>query len=524
MKKTFILLAAMLTATLAFTQTTAVITGTLVDQSETGTSAGISLDVTLMNTGSQRCFVNGVGSLVREKQTYTAAQALAGITLAKTASIVCGSSSGQTRWRFSFKNSQLNTSRDCDLQITGNTSLDAATCLQAAATPPNTPVPTASLFLLLDGSNSMTGNLIPAVTATQSIGTSGARWNMFANTLNVASTLGVTGTSTLADVNLGTANTLGVTNIKPQAGAGFNIFDPNGADHFFISSTAPYINTFIAGNGSGGVFLGSAAKALVSDTNGAITTAGGLTLQNTSQLLPATVANNAAGGVTTTSNGGKSLQWTNSGVLIVNPAATSSGAALTVGGTSASTGGLSVFVGASGSATETIGNYPADGSSAPLRIQSLSIRTPSGGLLTGTENLSISNAGIITGATLAGTTPFRRLRANQGTALVNGDVSGISNFGTTASVSSVSGTDAAGSVAIASAGTGQAANGTFTLTFHDGTWTTAPICVANRSDGSGPNSAPVATSQTATTILFVFSGTAVAGTTYGFNFICVGKP
>jgi hypothetical protein len=169
----------------AQSQTVAVVSGSLVDQSETGTSSGISVDVTLVNTGSQRCFVNGTGTVVTEKKNYTAAQILAGITLAKTASITCGASSGQTRWRFSFKNSALNTSRDCDLQISGATSLNTATCLQATTTPTTT-VPTASLFWLLDGSNSPTGNLVPAVNGTQSIGTSGSRWNMFANTLDVS--------------------------------------------------------------------------------------------------------------------------------------------------------------------------------------------------------------------------------------------------------------------------------------------------------------------------------------------------
>jgi hypothetical protein len=315
MKKTFILLATMLTAALAFAQSTATITGNLIDQSETGTSSGISLDVTLMNTNSQRCFVNGVGSLVKEKQTYTAAQVLAGITLAKNANITCGLTSGGTRWRFSFRNSQLNTSRDCDLQITGATSLNTATCLQATTTPTTT-VPTSSLFLLLDGSNSMTGNLIPAVNATQSVGTSGARWDVFADMMDVGTTLNVAGASTLANVTLGTGNNLNVNNIKQQAGAAFVLADPLGPSHIFISSSSPYTNTFVNGNGAGVVFLGSAAKTSVADTTGSIITAGSIALQTTSQTLPATIVNDTAGGIAVRDNATHLWQFDNAtGIL-----------------------------------------------------------------------------------------------------------------------------------------------------------------------------------------------------------------
>lgn len=222
------------------------------------------------------------------------------------------------------------------------------------------------------------------------------------NNATIGGTFGVTGVTTLANVNMGAANTLSLSTIKQvSATTQFGLADNNGTMHFFIAGVAPFTNTFISGNGSGAVFLGQLAKANVADTTGTITTAGDLTLQNTSQLLPATIANDAAGGVTTTSNGGKSLQWNNSGVLIVNPAALSTGAALTVGGTSPSTGGMSIFVGASGAATEVAALYPADGSNASLRIQSLQIRTPSGGLLTGAQVFAISNTGSIGGASFA---------------------------------------------------------------------------------------------------------------------------
>jgi len=55
---------------------------------------------------------------------------------------------------------------------------------------------------------------------------------------------------------------------------GFSILDANGASHLFVSGTSPYQNTFVTGNGSGTVFLGSAALASVADTTGNIATSG----------------------------------------------------------------------------------------------------------------------------------------------------------------------------------------------------------------------------------------------------------
>jgi hypothetical protein len=136
----------------------------------------------------------------------------------------------------------------------------------------------------------------------------------------IPGTLSVAGTSTLSNVNVGAGNTLGVAAIKQvSATSPFNISDNLGISHFFISSSSPYINTFVQGNGSGGVFLGSGVKANVADTTGMITTAGGITFQTASQTLPGTLANDTAGGLLFTSNAGKSIQFTNSnGHLFLN--------------------------------------------------------------------------------------------------------------------------------------------------------------------------------------------------------------
>lgn len=222
--------------------------------------------------------------------------------------------------------------------------------------------------------------------------------NVAAQDLLGIRSLTVTGTSTLANVTVGSANTLSVNNIKQQAGTGFNIFDPSGGDHFFISSSPPYTNTFLGGNGAGTVFLGSAAKASVADTTGTITTAGGFLLQTTSQTLPNTFANDASGGFLFTTNGGKLIQFTNGGVLNINNAATGTSASLTAGGTAAGTGGISIFNGAPGAANEMLEINPADGSTAATRMFALSIRGLSAGFLTGAQTFGITNAGLITGA------------------------------------------------------------------------------------------------------------------------------
>jgi hypothetical protein len=135
----------------------------------------------------------------------------------------------------------------------------------------------------------------------------------------IPGTLSVAGTTTLANVNLGAANTLDVATIKQVSPTtGFNIADNLGVSHFFISNSSPYTNTFVQGNGSGSVFLGTANKALVADTTGTITTAGGIALQTTSQTLPANITNDTAGGILFTNNAGSSMQLGNGGTLFLN--------------------------------------------------------------------------------------------------------------------------------------------------------------------------------------------------------------
>lgn len=134
----------------------------------------------------------------------------------------------------------------------------------------------------------------------------------------------------------------------------------------------------------------------------------------------------------------------------------------------------------------------------------------------------------LTGKTLGGTTPFNRLRANQGSALVAGDFA-LSGWGTTASVGSILGTDAAFSFAVTSAGTGQAVGPTVTLTFHDGTWTSSPIC--NPVPGPGNNILAAWLIQSVSATQLVIQATLIsanftpaAGNIVGATITCEGRP
>ncbi len=167
-------------------------------------------------------------------------------------------------------------------------------------------------------------------------------------------------------------------------------------------------------------------------------------------------------------------------------------------------------------------------SSGPININGQSItNTGTLTLPTSTDTLvGRATTDTLTNKALGGsgsTTPdtkFNRLKASQGGAISCADVGAIINFGTGASCSSAVGTDSAGNINI-SAGPGGIADGLFTLTFHDGTWTNPPTCVANRSEANGPT-APVETGATATLVTFAFVGSPASGIVYGFNFICVG--
>lgn len=111
--------------------------------------------------------------------------------------------------------------------------------------------------------------------------------------------------------------------------------------------------------------------------------------------------------------------------------------------------------------------------------------------------------------------PVTRIKSS-GTALVAGDIALSAGWGTTASVSAISGTDQRFEFTITSAGTGQGASPTFTPTFKDGTWGTAPYPTCVRTTGSQPTVGARVTNRTATTFTATWDGTPVATETYSF--------
>lgn len=117
----------------------------------------------------------------------------------------------------------------------------------------------------------------------------------------------------------------------------------------------------------------------------------------------------------------------------------------------------------------------------------------------------------------------RRLKANQASALVIGDFVASAGFGTTAAFTIALGHDQGGQVTITPGGAGITANPTVTLTFHDGTWGTAPTVVVSRGDLNAPTTGFwIVSSVSATQAVFTFVGLPVSGTSYILQFVTMG--
>jgi hypothetical protein len=121
---------------------------------------------------------------------------------------------------------------------------------------------------------------------------------------------------------------------------------------------------------------------------------------------------------------------------------------------------------------------------------------------------------------VSGMAKMQRSSTGFGSALTAANFALSAGFGSTASIGSITGTDQAFQATITVAGTGQAANPTVTLTFHDGAWAAAPIYVVSRGGGSQPTVQFSVTSVTATALTLTFNGTPVAADTYTFS--CIG--
>lgn len=162
----------------AFGQT-ATVTGHLITPQNGASSSGVSILFELTNDNGQQCRLAGTGIIVPYQQTFTQAQLAAGVSLIPNSTIVCGTTTGGSRWRYTVKSGGIGT-RPCSLNITGNVNLDSVTCLNATATPVAA-VPTDSIYCRIDASNcGFTG----AIT--------GTGFNFSGNGL-IGGTLGITG-------------------------------------------------------------------------------------------------------------------------------------------------------------------------------------------------------------------------------------------------------------------------------------------------------------------------------------------
>jgi hypothetical protein len=112
----------------------------------------------------------------------------------------------------------------------------------------------------------------------------------------------------------------------------------------------------------------------------------------------------------------------------------------------------------------------------------------------------------------------------RGTPLVAGDIALSAGWGDTpaASISAISGNDGAFSFTVSAGTANFTANPTATVTFKDGAWLNAPVCVVVRGDATAPTTGFPTVTTSATQAVITFQGTPAAGT-FSFNVICMGK-
>lgn len=153
------------------------------------------------------------------------------------------------------------------------------------------------------------------------------------------------------------ATTLNTVILKQVSGNAFALEDANGVAHLFISSSVPFTNTFIQGNGSGTTFIGTGLLAVnIPDANNLIQFKG--VTSGTINLVPAAIAGSTVltmPGTTGTLTIGnpKFQQFTSNGTLTIPAGVT--GAKVTVIGGGGAGGGATVTVDGGGGGSGGIG-------------------------------------------------------------------------------------------------------------------------------------------------------------------------
>lgn len=114
-----------------------------------------------------------------------------------------------------------------------------------------------------------------------------------------------------------------------------------------------------------------------------------------------------------------------------------------------------------------------------------------------------------------------RLWCDEGTTLVNGDFTPSAGMGATPTVSvEANSKSMRGTVTVTPNGAGIAANPTLTLTFPEGTWTTAPKAIVVKNGGTG--TLPISWTVTPTGIAVTIIGLPNAGDTYPLAWMVMG--
>lgn len=101
----------------------------------------------------------------------------------------------------------------------------------------------------------------------------------------IGSAVGALGNGTQGDAS----GVLILSAVKQNTNSVFSISDANGVTHFFLSSSAPYTNTFIQGNGSGSTFIGTGNFAVNIPDNSNLIQFKGAT-SGTINLVPAAIS------------------------------------------------------------------------------------------------------------------------------------------------------------------------------------------------------------------------------------------
>ncbi len=141
-----------------------------------------------------------------------------------------------------------------------------------------------------------------------------------------------------------------------------------------------------------------------------------------------------------------------------------------------------------------------------------------------TTSGSVTAGGAVSGNTGPGLLKGKRLYST-GTAVAGTDIVADAAWGVGTTLAVVSGsTDMAGSVTVTcGGGGGLAVNPTVTLTFKDGTFTTAPKVIWALTQGTGAPAFVYTNSLSATATSVVYIALPAIGLTYTFNWIAIGS-